>query len=352
MVMMRILFEATELPVLQNRVYATAEEARNCATGDIRLQQDPATGIVSNVAFDPSRIVYDRQYDNEQAHSTRFQAHLDAVAAHVEAMMGRTELVEVGCGKGHFLEMLCARGMDVSGFDPAYDGTNPRVLPVAFGADLRLRGKGLILRHVLEHIPSPLDFLSKLAIANGGQGLIYIEVPCLDWIASNLAWFDIFYEHVNYFRLSDFHRIFGRVLNASHCFGGQYLSVVADLASLRYPVQETGMPYSLPLNFNAMRRPGARPTGAPSVVWGAASKGVVFSIACARAGVPIDRVIDINPNKQGRYLPITGLRVDTPEAGLRDLPVGTNIFVMNPNYLEEIRAQAGDNYHYRGANDV
>jgi hypothetical protein len=43
------------------------------------------------------------------------------------------------------------------------------------------------------------------------------------------SWFDLFYEHVNYFRLDDLRRMFGTVHEAGHLFGGQYLYIVADL---------------------------------------------------------------------------------------------------------------------------
>jgi hypothetical protein len=79
---------------------------------------------------------------------------------------------------------------------------------------------------------TPYDFLCQLRDANGGGGMIYIEVPCFDWILSERAWFDIFYEHLNYFCLTDFDRMFDRVIQKGRFFGDQYLYVVADLASL------------------------------------------------------------------------------------------------------------------------
>lgn len=75
----------------------------------------------------------------------------------------------------------------------------------------------------------------NLKIANRGIGRIYIEVPCFDWIHAHLAWWDITYEHVNYFRLSDFSRFFGEVIESGYCFGGQYLYVVAELGSMKSP---------------------------------------------------------------------------------------------------------------------
>ena len=52
----------------------------------------------------------------------------------------------------------------------------------------------------------------------------------------------------------------------------------------------------------------------------------------------LDTVIDINPAKQGRYLAATGLVVQSPEEAMARLPAGTDVFVMNSNYLQEIEA--------------
>ncbi len=262
-----LLYTQTGLPVFQNRMYDSAEAARSTPRGDMRLIEDGATGLVRNAAFDPARVVYDAQYQNEQGHSARFRDHLEQVAGIVATHMSLDDLVEVGCGKGYFLEMLAARGAAITGFDPTYEGDNPAIRKVYFDEAAGLSARGLILRHVLEHIPDPVAFLQGLARANGGGGLIYIEVPCFDWIADHRAWFDIFYEHVNYFRLGDFDRIFDRVIDKGRIFGGQYLYVVADLASLRQPRRNAENPARLPDDFTATLAADAAADG-PSVIWG------------------------------------------------------------------------------------
>lgn len=153
--------------------------------------------------------------------SAFFQTHLRAVAGIIERDLGRERLVEVGCGKGFFFEMLLADGFDVTGFDPTYEGNNPRIVKGYFRPGVMQPSRALILRHVLEHVPDPYDFLCQLRDANGGSGLIYIEVPCFDWICENRAWFDVFYEHVNYFRMADFEKMFGRLVSSGRLFGDQ-----------------------------------------------------------------------------------------------------------------------------------
>ena len=345
---LRELYRQDGLPIFQNRMYDSAAEGRACPKGCMRLVEDMATGLCFNAAFDPEALVYDGHYQNEQGHSPLFKAHMEAVADLVEARMGRKRLVEVGCGKGAFLELLLARGTDVVGYDPTYEGSNPRVVREYFTEDLGITGDGLILRHVLEHIADPVSFLHRLAAANGHRGLIYIEVPCLDWICQHRAWFDIFYEHVNYFRLGDFSRIFGRVVHAGRAFGGQYLTVIADLATLRQPQRDPADAVAFPADLTSRLSAEAGAEQGRVVVWGGASKGVIFALLRERAGHPVDRVIDINPAKQGRYLSATGLRVLSPAEGLADLAPGSRIYVMNPNYLEEVRAMAGPNFDCKG----
>lgn len=347
----REVFRVEGLPVLQNKTYRTRDEAMACPTGDIILVQDEASGLVFNAAFDPDSLVYDSEYQNEQACSPAFRQHLDDVTAVIERHLHGRTLIEVGCGKGYFLDHLHRLGHTITGVDPAYEGDSVKVLKACFEPGLGISADGIVLRHVLEHIQNPVEFLAAIARANGGSGLVYIEVPCFDWIIRNRAWFDIFYEHVNYFRLQDFLKMFGAVHESGHLFGGQYLYVVADLASLRRPVAANDVCILPPDFLRSIRRLVARITAkaaseAEHAIWGASSKGVIFAIHMLRAGVPIRHAVDINPAKQGRFLPGSGIRVSSPEQAMKLLQAGADIFVMNSNYLPEIRAESKNQFNY------
>ena len=344
----REVYRAEQLPVLQNRMFPTAQAARECARGDVVLVQSLETGLVFNQAFRPELVEYDADYQNEQGLSGAFARHLDAVLDLMRRHFAGRSLVEVGCGKGLFLERLLAAGFDVTGLDPTYEGSNPRVIKAFFTPETGIRADGLVLRHVLEHVPDPLAFLAGLRDANGGEGRIYIEVPCLDWIARHHAWFDLFYEHVNYFRRVDFERMFGTVHEVGHSFSGQYLSVVADLATLRTPRRPASDEFALPSGFmNAIATSRARlaASGDGGAIWGGASKGVIFALFMERAGAAIDTVIEINPAKQGRHLAATGLVVQSPDEAMAHLPAGADVFVMNSNYLQEIEAMTSHRFH-------
>lgn len=343
------LLRLKNLPVYQNKMFETAVAARACPRGEVLLTQDKDSGLVSNSAFDPDKLEYDDSYQNEQGHSPAFKGHLSEVLATIQRHFRTSRILEIGCGKGAFVDKLRANGHDAWGIDPAYEGDAPYIFKAAFEPGLDIRGDAIVMRHVLEHMPGPVAFLDKVRRANGGQGTIYIEVPCLDWILRRRAWFDICYEHVNYFRLTDFSRIFGTVRESGHLFGGQYLYAVAELSSLRTPTNSDPTDQVvLPQDFcGSIDRDLARSATAPQrVVWGGAAKGVMFSHHVMARGLELDFAIDINPAKQGKFLAGSGLPVLAPEAGLAKLTKGADIFVMNSNYLGEIRTLAGSHFNF------
>ena len=80
------------------------------------------------------------------------------------------------------------------------------------------------------------------------------------------------------------------------------------------------------------------PTGHPRgvVVWGAAAKGSTFLHRCDPTASAVLAAVDLNLNKQGRFMVGTGHPIVSPEA-LLDLKPST-IVVMNPSYGAEILA--------------
>ena len=188
---------------------------------------------------------------------------------------------------------------------------------------------------MLEHIPDQPAFLEEIRAANNGRGVIYMRFHALTGSATTTAWFDIFYEHVNYFRLDDLMGMFGDVRESGRFFGAQYLYVVASLESLRPPAFLRVA--QIPENFTDSLKIVSASWNSKQrhVVWGAASKGVIFSLHLHRRNLFLEFAVDLNPAKQGRYLPVTGLRVVSPMEADRLLDNGDCVFVANSNYLDE-----------------
>lgn len=348
----KIIFQMDGFPVQQNRVYNTVEDAISCPKGSIKLIQDRHTGLLYNSDFNPDLIIYDENYQNEQGYSPTFQKHLHDVLKIIKKHFKGKRLLEIGCGKGNFLELLKDNNFSVTGVDPAYEGPSTSVIKKIFSSELGIKGDAIILRHVLEHIPNPFLFLQSIAKSNDNQGLVYIEVPCFEWICNNRAWFDIYYEHVNYFRKIDFIRFFGKIIESGYLFGGQYLYVVADLATIRNYDTDTLVFDNLTLPsdfFNGIKQAVSlmQSHKGKNVVWGAASRGVIFAYHVYRySGIKPDFIIDINPVKQGKFIPVTGLRVLKPEDAIEQLREKDAIYIVNSNYYKEIQTLAGDHFTY------
>jgi hypothetical protein len=80
-------------------------------------------------------------------------------------------------------------------------------------------------------------------------------------------------------------------------------------------------------------------SGKKTVVWGGGSKGVTF-MNVMRDHAQIDYIVDINPRKQGFYIPHTGQRVIPPDALIDYKP--DVVIAVNPQYIDEIRKALAD----------
>jgi hypothetical protein len=344
---LREVYRAEQLPVLQNRMFASAEAARACARGDVVLVQSDESGLIFNRAFRPELVEYDADYQNEQGLSGAFARHLDAVLDVMRRHFAGTSLLEVGCGKGLFLERLLGAGFDVTGLDPTYEGSNPRVIREFFTPEVGIRAEGIVLRHVLEHVQDPVAFLPACARPTAARHDLHRgAVPRLDRVAPRLV------RHLLRARqLLPARRLRAHVRHGPRGPGilcRPYLYVVADLATLRAPRRPRDDVFSLPRGSCRRSRRAERACGPATAArarsGAGASKGVIFALLMERAGVRIDTVIDINPAKQGRYLAATGLRVQSPDEAMAHLPAGADVFVMNSNYRDEIEALTAHRY--------
>jgi hypothetical protein len=348
------LYRAAGIPAMQNKLFPSKVEALAAPAASLELVQDE-TGLIFNRSFNPAAVTYDDSYQNDQGYSLQFQGHLDEVSGLCcRYLTGKDGLlVDVGCGKGGFVELLRRMGVNAVGYDNAYQGTSPYIRKSFFSKDSHEKGDLLTLRHVLEHIPSPWQFLDGIAAANGYEGLLYVEVPDLEWILDHRAYFDLFHEHINYFRTDDFSRRFGEgVIFQSKSFGGQYLSVVINLECMRDCGQsslthesEAGLQAAFDQLSEYEDQIYASLTDSSEIViWGAAAKGVVFAAKAPPAiKSKIAYAIDINPGKHGHFMPISGVEVVDPEAGVSRLDSSSLIVIMNPNYEQEIRGSLPHN---------
>jgi len=351
-------------PILLNRTYETREAARAAATGELAFTGCKQCGFVWNAAFDEKKIVYDGRYENDQAHSGVFRAHMSDMGSRALAMAPpaeRLNIVEVGAGQGVFLKAVAdsagSRLLSAVGFDPAWrgkPGTGPAPVRLFAGIFDKNTAKALahrpnvvVTRHTIEHVASPLEFLSAIhdALPEGGVNLA-VQPPCVQWIFDNWAIQDFFYEHCSLFTAQSLRFALAKTgfetRSVSHVFGGQYLwaEAVTRAGNVNSPT-----PTDVPDFTNWSRRKDeliaewsafvadAAKSG-PVYVWGAGAKGITFACMFDPDVKLLSGLVDINPNKQGTYAAMTGCPIVAPDAIAGPRPT---IVVMNPNYEGEVR---------------
>ena len=82
--------------------------------------------------------------------------------------------------------------------------------------------------------------------------------------------------------------------------------------------------------------------GRPVYLWGAATKGCLFLAHCASINKLVDKLvfaIDQNPQKIGRYLPGSYIRIESKEKFFKSAQQDAILIVSNPAYKQEIAAE-------------
>jgi Methyltransferase domain/C-methyltransferase C-terminal domain len=335
------VFEQENVPVFQNKIYPTQEEAMVAQKGKVELVQSLVSGFIFNKSFDPDIMNYDVHYQNEQSSSIIFKNHLQYVLELLKSFgIKDKKIVEVGCGKAVFFEMMLKEGMDCWGFDPTYEGNDERIKKVYFDETQKgIAADVMIMRHTLEHIPNPFSFLHTIAKANDYKGFLFVEVPTFDWIVKKNAFWDIFYEHCNYFTEQSLGTMFSEA-KTGNFFGGQYIYLWADLAELRETIpDDINFTKRNSLTFEVKLESYGKmfQQSGSFAVWGAGAKGSTFLNLLDKERKFVQYVIDISKAKQNKFIAGTGHPIYRPEV-LKQKPV-ENILIMNENYIEEIKAE-------------
>ena len=233
---MEYLADLGRVPVASGVTFADRSEALESPAARMELASCPACCHVYNIAFDPALVDYDANYDNTLHYSNVFSDYAGNLArrlAHEYCLDGR-HVVELGCGKGDFLVELCqtanARG---TGYDRSYEGgiTDERVTFVRdyMSPENATEFDFFVVRHVVEHLVDPYEFLVELRAACGRKPVRgYVEVPDAIYDFERSPW-NCHYPHVSYFSATALYRLgiragFG-LLRLVRSFEGQYLSL-------------------------------------------------------------------------------------------------------------------------------
>ena len=358
--------EIPRVPVFCNVLLETQAEALHAPTGQIRLGFCKNCGHIYNLSFGPQWMSYSQAYENSLHFSPRFQQYAEGLARRLidQYDLHEKHIIEIGCGKGEFLNLMCELGDNQGvGFDPSFEpdraglenaGRIKFIQDVYSSKYADYQADFLCSRHVLEHIQHPGEFLQEIRQSIGNERtVIYFEVPNVLYTLRDMGIWDLLYEHVSYFSSRSLAFLFTvngfRVLNLSRAYLDQFLyiealpetkgksaaiSIPGDAEEVEALVMAFANNYQKKVATWRARMEQLADTQQRVVVWGAGSKGVMFLNTLSTQN-RVGYAVDINPLKQGRFIPGSGQKVVPPNF-LRDYHPDV-IILMNPIYEEEVQ---------------
>jgi SAM-dependent methyltransferase len=364
------IYSQRDVPAHSCLMLPTREEALAFPRGDIDLGFCRGCGFIGNTRFDPRLSRYSQAYEETQAYSPRFVRFLNELCDEQIrrfALGPGTTALEIGCGKGEYLVALCERsGCRGIGLDPGYHPERTRTDVAArltfirdfYGpAYAHLQADYICCRHTLEHIPDVAAFLRLIRGTIGDRrGVsVFFELPDMERVLHQGAFWDIYYEHCSYFTRGSLARLFRAcafdVRRLYKAYDEQYLMLEAvpaagptdallplenDLATLESLVARFRRQMSQRLQELAGAAARWRAAGKRAAIWGSGSKCVSL-LSAVGFGEELAAVVDINPHKRGKFLAGSGIEIESPQSLARTRP--DVVVVMNAIYAREIAHQ-------------
>lgn len=362
----KVFFELLDVPVFCNVLWKNQKQAQESPKGDLRLGFCYQCGHIFNTSFQPQKITYTQQYENSLFYSLTFQEYAKDLAHRLiknHFLYGK-RLIEIGCGKGDFLRLLCKIGNNYGiGFDPSYSSksnTKDNDLDIQFIEDTYsdkysyLKADFIYSRHVLEHVTSPSQHILDIykAIKRQSNTVLFIEVPNAFYTLKEFGLWDLIYEHCSYFSSQSLTQLLCNsgfyILHKTQTYHGQYLNIECKPATSPYQktpefnqsLEElTTLVHGFNDKYVKFKNEWISIVNElyknhfKTVVWGAGSKGVTF-LNALKIGPAIKYVVDISPRKQGKYTSGTGQKIVSPESLKSYCP--DVVILLNPVYKDEV----------------
>lgn len=318
----------------------------------LTLRQCSGCGLVQ---LDSEPVAYYREVIRASAYSPamkefRLAQFSDWIARY--GLAGK-RILEPGCGRGEYLELMASCGAGVSGTESGPDS-------VRFCRDRGLEVEQVYFEHGterlasapfdaffmlnwLEHIPCPSAFLQAVRgnLKAGAAGLV--EVPNFDMILRNGLLTEICAEHLYYFSENT-------LRNTLESNGFDVVScrpVWEDYILSAEVVKRDAVSLA---GFSARREKifadvGRFLAGAKhAAVWGAGHQSMAVLAMLGMSPEQIRYVVDSSPQKQGKYTFTTHIPIVSPARMDSDAPDA--LIVMCAGYSDEVarqvRARFGD----------
>jgi hypothetical protein len=363
-------YEMTDVPASCNLLWSNKDEAVNCPKGNIKLAFCSFCTFVTNIALEPEKNQYGHRYDNSLFYSPHFQKFAKKLATNLIQRydLHNKSIIEIGGGKVDFLSLLIKLGNNHGlRFDPfsmkvedkskkANDlvGSIPSSYPLLYRSN---KMDFVFSYHELEHLNYPKNFLSNLrkTFSFSPKTHVFFAVPNALKAFEEGDFTDIIYEHTSYFTVPSLFYLFSScgfnicevTESKNEIFDSIYIDATPKTrkkSSIKPDSKtEAGEIKDCITSFAAkstsmIKKYSGRVKQLLNkrkrvVMWGAGARGV--TLLNILKDPRIEYAVDINPLKQGKYVPGTGQKIVDPKFLLDYQP--DHIILANPAYENEIK---------------
>jgi SAM-dependent methyltransferase len=359
-------YAVNRVPVHSCLLMPSPQAAADYPKGDILLGHCSVCGFICNTLFELANNEYCTRYEETQGFSPTFNKFArDLARRWIDRYnLHDKRVLEIGCGKGEFLALLCELGPNSGiGVDPSYVPgrlTSPALSRMQFFQELYSRTHAhlpadfIACRHTLEHIAPTRDFMEiiRATIGDRRDVVVAFDLPDVLRVLKEGAFWDIYYEHCSYFSAGSLARLFRaarlNVTDLERDYDDQYLVIgsrpVSEPTPAALPLEAdlgeiADLVSRFPATVSAQIEKWRRcildivSRNKRVVLWGSGSKGVAF-LTTLGIGGEVEYVVDINPYRQGKFMPGTAHPIVSPQFLVDFQP--HYVIIMNAIYTDEI----------------
>ena len=260
------------------------------------------------------------------------------------------KVIEIGCGRGEYLELMKQFGIKAYGLEYAKDSVIQCVqndLQVSEKyidkSDEKINGgpfDAFFILNFLEHIPDPCTMLSGIHNNLSDDGIGLVEVPNFDMMLKNNLFSEFIGDHLFYFTKETLANTLARngfeILSCKEIWYDYIISAVVrkrkKMDVSNFDTQQAKIKSELENYIEKFNK---------VAVWGAGHQSFAI-LSLTKISDKIDYVVDDATFKQNNFTPATHVPIVSSDK-LRSNPVDA-IIVMAASYSDEVAKKIRENF--------
>jgi SAM-dependent methyltransferase len=320
--------------------------------------------------FEKPENIFNSKYAYFSSYSSTWLEHCKKYAKEISEEVGlnsKSLVLEVGSNDGYLLQYFKELGIPVQGMDPSVEASLVAIkkgIPTEiefFDTRVSVSADLIIANNVIAHTPDPNEFVKALKQSLKQNGTITVEFPTILELIKNNQFDTIYQEHYSYFSLHSIKNLFekhglkvfhvvellthGGSLRIYACHNDRDILTDISISDLldkeeKFGITDPRMYFRFGSGVEKIKKDTLellitlKNVKRVVVGCGAPAKGNTLLNYCGIRTDLLKYTVDVNPHKQGLFLPGTHIPIRHPDQIEIDQP--DYVLVLPWNIKEEI----------------